>query len=382
MLVNLPSRARRTDLDLDDLQERAGGASATVKLGGSAESISYSWRPESEALVSDAVFAACLLPAMASGGTLRIASPVSPQLLSSANKIQEIFHTWAPDKLHPITVEAEPRAHTAREAGGQVACFFSAGVDSFDATLKHHDEVDVLIFVHGFDVGLSDTIRRERVAKGVRNAAAELEKPLVEVETNLRAFSNQHVHWELFHGAALGSVALLLQKTFRRIYVPSTLSYRQLIPWGSHPLVDPLWSTESIELVHDGAEASRFQKMERIASSDAALRWLRVCWRSPDDGYNCGRCTKCMRTMAELEGLGVLSRSKTFPPKVNRRHLRGTHVPRAPMDRALWNDTIAGLGELGADAGLRRAMKRAAGPHPVRALRRLGGRLRRRLASR
>jgi len=204
----------------------------------------------------------------------------------------------------------------------------------------------------------------------------------VEVETNLRAFSNQHVHWELFHGAALGSVALLLQKTFRRIYVPSTLSYRQLIPWGSHPLVDPLWSTESIELVHDGAEASRFQKMERIASSDAALRWLRVCWRSPDDGYNCGRCTKCMRTMAELEGLGVLSRSKTFPPKVNRRHLRGTHVPRAPMDRALWNDTIAGLGELGADAGLRRAMKRAAGPHPVRALRRLGGRLRRRLASR
>jgi len=149
MLVNLPSRARRTDLALDDLQERAGGASATVKLGGSAESISYSWRPESEALVSDAVFAACLLPAMASGGTLRIASPVSPQLLSSANKIQEIFHTWAPDKLHPITVEAEPRAHTAREAGGQVACFFSAGVDSFDATLKHHDEVDVLIFVHG-----------------------------------------------------------------------------------------------------------------------------------------------------------------------------------------------------------------------------------------
>ena len=68
MLVNLPSRARRTDLALDDLQERAGGASATVKLGGSAESISYSWRPESEAVVSDAVFAACLLPAMASAG--------------------------------------------------------------------------------------------------------------------------------------------------------------------------------------------------------------------------------------------------------------------------------------------------------------------------
>ena len=56
----------------------------------------------------------------------------------------------------------------------------------------------------------------------------------------------------------------------------------------------------------------------------------------------------------------MLSHSKTFPPKVDRRHLRRTFVPSGPIDRALWNDTIASLGELGADPGLRRAMKRAA----------------------
>ena len=369
------------DLIVDDLQESLGAASASVKLRGSAESISYSWTPVSNAVVSDAVFAACLLPAMASA-SLRVAGPVSPRLLSSAKRIQEIFHAWAPDELHPITVEAEPREHSSPEPGTQVACFFSAGVDSFYSTLKHHDELDALIFVHGFDVGRSDEILRERVTAGVRNAAAELGKPLVEVETNLRAFSDQHVNWEFLHGPALASVALLLQKTFRRVYVPSTLSYRQLIPWGSHPLVDPLWSTESLELVHDGAESSRFQKMERIACSEAALRWLHVCWRNPGGAYNCGRCSKCMRTMAELEGLGVLSRSKTFPPKVDRRHLRRTFVPSGPIDRALWNDTIAGLGELGADAGLRRAMKRAAGPHPLRASRRVGGRVKRRITSR
>ena len=200
-------------------------------------------------MISDAVFAACLLPAMASASSLHVAGPVSPRLLSSAERIQEIFHAWAPDKLHPITVEADRPADSAPEPGTQVACFFSAGVDSFYSTLKHLDEVDALIFVYGFDVGLSDEILRERVRTGVRNAAVELGKPLVEVETNLRAFSNQHVNWELFHGAALASIALLLQQTFRRIYVPSTLSYRQLIPWGSHPLVDPLWSTERIELV-------------------------------------------------------------------------------------------------------------------------------------
>ena len=172
-----------TDLALDTLQESAGSAGATVKLGGSAESISYSWTPESDPVISDAVFAACLLPAMASASSLHVAGPVSPRLLSSAERIQEIFHAWAPDKLHPITVEAERRADSAPEPGTQVACFFSAGVDSFYSTLKHLDEVDALIFVHGFDVGLSDEILRERVTTGVRNAAAELGKPLVEVET-------------------------------------------------------------------------------------------------------------------------------------------------------------------------------------------------------
>ena len=371
-----------TDLDLDGLRESAGSAGATVKLGGSAESISFSWTPESDPVISDAVFAACLLPAMASASSLHVAGPVSPRLLSSAERIQEIFHAWAPDKLHPITVEAERRADSAPEPGTQVACFFSAGVDSFYSTLKHQDEIDALVFVYGFDVALSDKVLRERVRTGVRNAAGELGKPLVEVETNLRAFSDQHVNWELFHGAALASVALLLQQSFRRIYVPSTLSYRQLVPWGSHPLVDPLWSTEGIELVHDGADTSRFQKMERLSSSEAAMHWLRVCWRNPDSAYNCGRCSKCMRTMAELEVLGVLSHSKTFPPKVDRRQLRRTFVPSGPIDRALWNDTIASFEELGADAGLRRAMKRAAGPHPLRALKPVSSRVKRRITSR
>ena len=45
------------------------------------------------------------------------------------------------------------------------------------------------------------------------------------------------------------------------------------------------------------------------------------------------------------------------------------NVPSGPIDRALWNDSIASFGELGADAGLPCAMKRAAGPHPLRALR-------------
>ena len=136
--------------------------------------------------------------------------PGLPRLLSSAERIQEIFHAWAPDKLHPITVEAERRA--LRAGTGRSGCsLLSAGVDSFYSTLKHQDEIDALIFVHGFDVALSDEILRERVTTGVRNAAGELGKPLVEVETNLRAFSDQHVNWELFHGAALASVALLLQ---------------------------------------------------------------------------------------------------------------------------------------------------------------------------
>ena len=39
------------------------------------------------------------------------------------------------------------------------------------------------------------------------------------------------------------------------------MTYAHLGPLGSHPLLDPLWSSEDVELVHDGCEATRLDKL-------------------------------------------------------------------------------------------------------------------------
>ncbi len=61
------------------------------------------------------------------------------------------------------------------------------------------------------------------------------------------------------------------------------------------------------------------EKVARIAGSDVALRYLRVCfpWTNVGEAYNCGRCEKCLSTMACLRSAGALGRCATFPPALD-----------------------------------------------------------------
>lgn len=255
-----------------------------------------------------------LLPAMRLGARLTLPGPVSPRLVASVPKLQAIFLLWN-EAYHPITVDV-PTGVAPRAGNNAVGCFFSGGVDSFYAALKHQDEITHLIFVNvGFD-------RPDPLAlENVRGAAEELGKPLIEIDTNLRSFSNScAVEFADYGGAALAAIALLLQHEFKNIRIGSTFSYFALPRWGSHPLTDPLWSTESFQVIHDGAAATRPMKVARIAESDVAMRRLRVCHpRSGETGrtLNCGHCSKCLRTMINLRVVGALGRCETLPAELD-----------------------------------------------------------------
>jgi hypothetical protein len=92
---------------------------------------------------------------------------------------------------------------------------------------------------------------------------------------------------------------------FGRVYIPSTHTYRELGPWGSHPLTDRLWSNGCTELVHDGAGNRRTEKIERIARDQRLIDNLIVCWMEPN--RNCGFCGKCLRTMTAFRLLDITS---------------------------------------------------------------------------
>jgi hypothetical protein len=245
----------------------------------------------------------------------------------------------------------------ASEAPQGVACFFSGGVDSFYTFLKAHDEITALIFVHGFDIRLDRVALRDRVAGAVRDLAARLERPLIEVETNLRDFSNRYARWAPeYFGSALASVGLLLSPQFRKIYIPGSVTYAELLPWGSHPMVDTLWRTEETELVHDGCEATRVEKVGFIASHEVALGSLRVCWENRDGAYNCGRCEKCLRTMISLRAVGALDRCATFPRRLSLPAVATIAIPNAIL-RSFYEQNLDVVLRAGRDPALAWALR-------------------------
>lgn len=295
---------------------RAGddGSSARLVNDGGEFSISYT-APEGIAVAEtiDPVFVASLLPAMKHRQDLVVDEPISPQLLRASERIQDIFSTWdrAIHRRSPwyrrTQIDATPAAPREGTAGRGIAAFFTGGVDSFHTAIERREELDALIYVWGFDVPADDAARRQLVGDHLRAAAKGLGLPLIEITTDVRPVMQDRfgIPWLDQHGAALASVALFLAPTFSRVYVPSTSTYAQLESLGSHPLLDPLWSTEDVELVHDGASATRVQKVRAIAADDTARKHLRVCWQNVDGRYNCGRCEKCVRTAVAARVMGV-----------------------------------------------------------------------------
>lgn len=267
-----------------------------------------------------------LLPALVLGADLRIDGPVAPETLAAADRVQALLIKWFPD-LRRVAIEGGTRSPQARPP--TALSLFSGGVDSFYTVLENRDRLTHLLFVHGFDVPLSDHALRARVGTALRLAAAELERPLIEAETNLREFLDRYVSWELAFGAAITAVSRALGRGVGEVWVPSSWAPSLI---GSHPELDPLWTTSELAFVHDGAEVSRLAKVARIAASETAMQYLRVCWRNPDGAYNCGRCEKCLRTMAAIRLAGAADRCPTFPVPFD-----VTAVERASVSELTWN---------------------------------------------
>jgi hypothetical protein len=264
---------------------------------------------------------AALLGAMASGEALEVdpAWPVCPRLLAGLDRIQRVLHAWNP-RLSPIEVRATAGPPPRIREG--VALFFSGGVDATYSLLEHEEEITHLIFIHGLEITLDNETLFARALAGNQESAERYGKPLLPVKTNLRELASAHnLSNFLYQGALLAAVAHALG--FPRTYVAASVAYPDLYPWGTHPLLDPLWSTEASEIVHDGAEATRADKIARIGRRKGALESLRVCLANRQQ-YNCGVCEKCLRTMVALRLLHLSS--PAFPPLDSLRPVRRLKV--------------------------------------------------------
>ncbi len=262
---------------------------------------------------SDAALSMMLLAAMRLGFDIELPGNISATFLENQRRLMEIFCEWFP-KYQPIKIIGNEVAVTPACATGRVGAMFTGGVDSFYTYQKHQDEITDLVFVHGYDVRLTDTNKREAISKMGRELEQETGIRFIELETNSIRLFRDYGRWGLHgHGFGLGSAARLLSGYLDKLYIPSSFPTTQLFPWASHPDTDPLFSDEDLAIVHDGCEASRTEKVSAIADSAFAQKHLRVCTAKINGLYNCGRCEKCLRTMTGLYAHGQLGRFRTFP---------------------------------------------------------------------
>lgn len=274
--------------------------------------------------LGDSFLAACLIPAMFLGERLEIRAPVSMRLVASARAIQEIFCGWYPTWLHPVPIRVPETVVPSDPSAGQTGCFFSGGVDSWYSVLKQRERISYLVTVKGFDIPCADATLWPQLVAANQVVASQLGLPLWLVETNLRdcidpAYPGlgkqfQGDFWgQCLHGSFLGAVGLALQAHVGQMIVPSTFAQAALHPWGSHPSVDSLWSTEHTRFLHDGCEANRIEKLQLLTKTDVCLQHLRVCPTHMPGRYNCGKCEKCLRTLLGLYLVGASDRALSFP---------------------------------------------------------------------
>ncbi|HYH53495.1 MAG TPA: polysaccharide pyruvyl transferase family protein [Solirubrobacterales bacterium] len=344
--------------EISNLEISPGELCFDATVDGTTHGVWFRTETEVEAY-PEAALAAALMPAMRSGGTLTMSDPISPRVLRNQREFQGIQRAWSREwsfdepPLRTVEVDAPLRSAERRPPTGRVAVFFSGGVDSW-ATILGEEDVTDLIFVRGLDIlsrfahqeGLAD-----RVEARLREAADELGLRLHVVDTNVRELSELNgpeqplVRWEAYYPCTLAAVALLLGPLFDRVLISTGLAYEDQEQIGASWMVDQLWGNENLEIVDAGGLLGRAERVEAIASYPVVQKSLRVCWHNPDGAYNCGRCRKCLVTMATLEAIGRLDEFETFPHELDAEHLEllAAQEVQEPLHLSLCEEALAAM---------------------------------------
>lgn len=238
----------------------------------------------------DAAVVAALPLAMAAREPLRVELEVSARLHAALDTVQDVLSVWWRSPESRITVDAvvgDPEPRGDRHGG-----VFSHDLASFHLALAP-SAPDLLLEV---DADLPAGFSRP-------DSAGPGGAPAV-VSTNLaRVGADFGLDWDAqYRGAALASVAHAVTD-LGRIDLPAPYSVHYLFPWGSHTVLDPLWSGDGLDVRHRHAEVDWVQRLDLVATEPGALDGVRACHRPSAQGP-CRRCRGCLFLVAGLRVLG------------------------------------------------------------------------------
>ena len=250
--------------------------------------------------VYDAFLVAVLYPAMYYKEDIEITGDVTKRvyynIVSNVTAIVKMYdHSF---RVPKITVSGYANAKKGDVL--HVGTGFSGGVDSFSTLYDHYFttddpdyKIDTLFFFHigqYGDVKLPETWERAKNRFSItENFAKEVNMNTCFMSTNL--FDFYLPKWE-FDAGVLCRIAsvLVFQRVLKRYYICNDYSYGEMIDLGevyrsghmdladmSNPYIMPLLSPEGLEIVCDGMQYTRGDKIEKIADDPLVAKFLNVC---------------------------------------------------------------------------------------------------------
>jgi hypothetical protein len=279
----------------------------------------------------DAFLVGCLLPGLHLGERrIFMDQKICPFLKEGIGVAMNILSHWTKGpngrRYSPIEIEATPRGDISILSPPRAGMVMSGGMDSLAALRlnrlhypkAHPGYVRDSFFLHGFDIG--GVVERgskyhvfDRAMEAISKITRDADTQLIPVYTNIRHLCDERELWlDSFFGAVLAAMAHTFSTRINLMFIASSYDIPNLHPCGSHPLLDPEYSSFGVRLRHRDYELSRLEKIKIVSGWDVAFQNFRVCLANVPDRLNCGRCEKCVRTMTELTALGLLHKTRAF----------------------------------------------------------------------
>jgi hypothetical protein len=245
-------------------------------------------------------------------------APLCPMLADNLQTVLSWWNNWSGGPPQRMLLEGDP-ASPADHLPTPATAFLSGGVDSFHMLHRNRRlyaagspaSIGRLILVHGFDIGrrkrnAEDALFADAVAR-FENIVGPLGISVATCRTNLRQIPLSDGFWtERFYGAAAIAAGHAITPGTGYLMIAGTYDIPNLGPLGSNPAIDIQFSSQRMQVLHEGLRFSRLEKVRELLEWPPAINNLRVCAQGGRETYNCGQCEKCLRTRLELLAVGCM----------------------------------------------------------------------------
>lgn len=250
------------------------------------------------------------------GVTLKSDAPMSERLWFA------LTTWWIPtvvnntERYDQITIDI-PLDNEVLESANAVATGISGGVDSTYTVARYSKAPGRFKLNYGIFLNWRNSNKDEagwHCDELERNIAKEVCKNaglnFLEVKSNITRDLYSEAHAAVIT-AVFSSYIMSLQKLVSRYYFSSTCP-ASMFEFTEHDMEHfdlftlPCLATENVEFFSAGSEVSRFEKVDYISNIEWVKSTLTVCGHWAKDDHQCSQCSKCTRTMCELDILGKL----------------------------------------------------------------------------